>query len=324
MTEAADIVLAVYDGFELLDMSGPASVFQMADTICGGGAYRIVLTSSQGGDVAANSGIEVKTRACAEIPLSEATTVLAVGGASGPLDAARSDTGLLQFMQRAKRAGARCGSVCTGAFIVAAAGLADGRHTATHWRDAARLQSTYPEVSVDPKRLYICDQGIWSSAGIASGIDMALAMVEQDHGRAIMTRTAKRLVVYAHRPGTQTQFSSVLDTQSAVNDRFGALLAWITDHLDQPISVGDMARHAALSERSFYRQFATATGSTPSKFLEQARLDKAKQLLEAGAPVKSVPRAVGFRSESGFRTAFEARFRISPSQHRLLHGGRRG
>lgn len=320
MNDRQEIVLAVYDGFELLDMAGPASVFNMADKVCGGGAYSITLVSTQGGGITANSGITVETKPCAALDLDSRQTALVVGADEGPLGAAQADKDLLAFMKRAECQARRYGSVCTGAFVAASAGLMQGRPSATHWRDAGRLRRSFPEVQVDADRLYINDGRLWSSAGISSGVDMALAMVEQDHGPAIRSRVAKRLVVYAHRPGTQSQFSAVLQTQAAVDDRFADVVAWTVEHLAEPISVRDMAGRAGMSERSFYRRFSQAVGTTPSRFLENARLDKAKLLLEAGATVKSVPRQVGFQSESGFRNAFAARYKISPSHHRLMHG----
>ncbi|MEM8813049.1 MAG: helix-turn-helix domain-containing protein [Pseudomonadota bacterium] len=320
MSDRHIIVLVVYDGFELLDMSGPASVFNMADRICGGGAYEIALASVSGGGIASSCGVVVSTQKCARMRLSKAHSVFVVGGDGGAVAQAFADQGLLKFMQRASRSALRCGSVCTGAFIAAAAGIMDGRRVTTHWRDADNLVKRFSTVTVDPEKLYICDGNVWSSAGISSGIDMALALVEQDHGRSIMTRTAKRLVVYSHRPGNQTQFSSVLEVQSQVNDRFGGIIAWIMENLSEAIGVTDMARQAGMSERTFYRKFSKAVGTTPSKFLERARLDKAMQLLEAGASVKSIPAQIGFQSESGFRAAFEARFKTAPSHHRLMNG----
>ncbi|MEO1249306.1 MAG: helix-turn-helix domain-containing protein [Pseudomonadota bacterium] len=320
MTKRQEIVLAVYDGFELLDMAGPASVFNMADKVCGADGYRITLVSVRGGGITANSGVTVETKLCSTVRLGARDTVLVVGADEGPIDAAQIDDDLLAFMRRAESQAGRYGSVCTGAFVAAAAGLLEGRRSATHWRDANRLRQTFPNVQVDEDRLYINDGRLWSSAGISSGVDMALAMVEQDHGPAVRSRVAKRLVVYAHRPGTQSQFSAILETQAAVDDRFADVVAWTVEHLAEPIGVRDMAKRAGMSERSFYRRFAQAVGSTPARFLENARLDKAKQLLEAGAAVKTVPRQVGFQSESGFRAAFEARYRISPSHHRLMHG----
>lgn len=323
MAAQRHIVLVVYDGFELLDMSGPASVFHMADKVCGRNAYDIVVASAHGGRVACNSGIVVDTEALGGLRLTGRHTVLMVGADEDARLDALADTDLLAFMRRAETAAGRYGSVCTGAFIVAATGLLDGRSVATHWREADKLQQAHPDVNVDPDRLYIRDDKAWSSAGISSGVDMALAMVEEDFGPAVMSRVARRLVVYAHRPGTQAQFSALLETQSAVSDRFGALVAWIGETLDRPISVREMAAQAGMSERSFYRRFTAAVGTTPSKFLERLRLDRAKQLLESGAAVKSVPAQIGFQSESGFRAAFEARFQVSPSHHKRMHGGDR-
>ena len=319
MTEKRTIVLIVYEGFELLDMSGPVSVFHMAGKVCGG--YDVRIASTRGGAIEANSGVVVQSTALAEVQPSTRTTVLVVGADDAALAAAQSDAELLAFMRHAGSEAGRYGSVCTGAFITAAAGLLSGRSSTTHWREAERLKAAYPDVMVDAERLYVRDGKLWSSAGISSGIDMALAMVEQDHGRGVMTRVAKRLVLYAHRPGTQAQFSLVLRTQSAVADPFGDVIAWITERMREPITVRDMADQAGMSERTFYRKFTRATEMTPSRFLETLRLEKARSLLEAGAAVKAIPGQVGFLSESGFRAAFEARFKVSPSHYRLMHRG---
>lgn len=320
MENEQKIVLVVYEGFELLDMAGPASVFNMADKVCGGDAYRITLASVRGDQITSNSGISVQTRPFSTLCLGTPHTVLVVGADEGALNAAQADIDLLEFMKQARARAGRYGSVCTGAFVAAAAGLMEGRCATTHWRDANRLRQSFPTVQVDADRLYINEGRLWSSAGISSGLDMALAMVEQDHGPAIRSRVAKRLVVYAHRPGTQSQFSAILETQAAVDDRFADVMDWTVDHLAEPIGVCDMARRTGMSERSFYRRFAQAVGTTPSRFLENARLEKARQLLEAGASVKAVPAQVGFKSESGFRAAFEARYKVTPSHHRLMHG----
>jgi len=313
------IILVVYDGFELLDMAGPASVFRMATEYAGKSAYRITVASAAGGAIQSSCGVSVETQPYLSLTIDATTSVFTVGGTDEGLFSAMQDEGLLLFLRQVAQLAGRYGSICSGTFLLAAAGLLDGKKVSTHWRRAEQLQRQYPNILVCADQLYVRDGRVWSSAGIASGVDMALAIVEDDFGRSIMLKSAKRLVVYAHRPGSQRQFSAILQAQSHAVEPFAKVLAWVSENLGQDVGVSDMAEYAGMSERSFYRKFKTEVGMSPAKFLETLRLDAARQLLEAGAPIKVIPSEVGYASESGFRSAFEAKFKISPSQYKLMH-----
>lgn len=321
MLARSRILCVLYDGFELLDMAGPLSVFAAANAVCGALVYETRTLSPKGGKVGSYAGPEVDSDGLEAVAISRRDTVIVVGAEGRDLRRAMSDGALRVWLRSAARKAMRYGSVCTGAFVLAAAGLLDGRRAATHWGARRELSAKFPEVSVDPEALYVADGKLWTSAGVTTGIDMALSMVATDLGRDIATQVAKRLVVYAHRPGGQSQFSAMLDAQSHAGAAFANLLPWIDSHLDMPIRVADMAREAGMTERTFFRKFTKAVGTTPSKFLEKTRLSRARLLLEDGQAVKSVAAAVGFRSEAGFRTAFEAAYGVPPSLHRRMHGG---
>lgn len=319
MMKAHRILFLVYDGFELLDASGPAAVFSAANLLCGEVLYETELISPEGGHVVSGSGISVLTTPLNQVSVSGSCTLLVMGAVGSSLRLAMADKVITGWLVKASLASIRYGSVCTGAFILAEAGLLDGKRAATHWEGCKRLAQYYPSVKVEPDALYIVDEKVWTSAGATTGIDMALAMLEKDFKAPLAGQVAKRLVVYMHRPGNQSQFSSVLDAQITAGDRFSELIGWIHGQLDQPIRVEDMARQVSMSERTFYRKFTSHFGITPSKFLERARMEKARMLLEAKMPVKVVASAVGFRSEAGFRSAFCSQFAISPSIHALMH-----
>ena len=313
------VLILTFEGFALLDLSGPAAVFGVANTLSGESEYEVVVVSSTGGSVTSGSGVSVMTKPVRRIRVTERDTILTTGAEQRPLDKVLADDTVLEWLARGSKKSERYGSVCTGAFLLAAAGLLDGRRATTHWAGCQELANRHPAVSVEPDVIYIVEGKLWTSAGVTTGIDMALAMVEVDLGAHLKGQIAKRLIVPAHRPGNQTQYSSLLEAQNTTSDEFGDLVDWLQENLDKPIKVEDMARRMGMSERSFFRRFTHELGVSPARFLEDMRLDEAKQLLEAGVPVKRVAGAVGFRSESGFRTAFGSRFEISPSLHKRIH-----
>ena len=314
------VVFAVFDGFELLDLSGPASVFSTVDELLGDSVYPTRLVSSAGGAVRCWSGFELVTEPIEDLEPEAGDTVLVVGGFDKAVRAACKDERLLRALARVAPAVARIGSVCSGTFVLGRAGLVDGRTVTTHWEACDHLARAFPAARVESDALYVNDGRLWTSAGVSSGIDMALAMVEEDLGAAMKGRVAKMLVVYAHRPGHQAQFSALLDAQLRAGERFADVAGWIETHLDRPIRVEDLARVARMSERTFARRFATAVGTTPARFVEAVRLERARALLEADRPVKAVAIEVGYRSEAAFRSAFEKRYGIAPSMHRTMHG----
>lgn len=308
------IVLLVYDGFELLDLSGPSSVFNAANSVGGEPYYEILTVSTDGGLVTASCGIAVATKAIDRTLFKTcAATVLVVGSEGNHLIAAMRDQALLDFLKTAASNAERCGSVCSGAFLLAAAGLLDGKNAATHWAGCQHLKRWFPNVIVDEEALYVVDGPIWTSAGVTTGIDMALAMVGGDHGAHLKGKVARHLVVYSHRPGFQTQFSTILDAQIAGTDPFSDVLEWIDQNLHQSVRVAQLAMLAGMTERSFYRRFTETMGVSPARYLCLARLERARQLLAAGQPVKRVYAQVGFASEAAFRKAFKSHLGTTPA-----------
>ena len=314
------IIFVVFEDFQLLDMSGPAAVFHAASDFSSDQPYEIVITSSQGGPVRSSCGVEVASDALATISFGTRDTVLTVGGTEAGLRKAVSEADISTCLARSAEAVERIGSVCVGTFLFGAAGLLDGRRVCSHWRSCDLLGEMFPKAQVDADALYTRDGNLWSSAGVSSGIDMALAMLEADHGPDLKARVARSLVVYAHRPGLQAQFSEVLEAQARRDGRFSNLLDWIGLNLHTHLRGEDLADIAGMSHRSFLRHFQQSVGMTPSKYIEQLRLARAKELLASGTAVKAVPAHIGYRSEAAFRTAFERRFGLAPLEFSKLHG----
>lgn len=314
------IIFVVYEDFQLLDMSGPAAVFHAASDFRDGTPYEVKFASSKGGPVRSSCGAEVGTGALATFSIGPQDTVLAVGGTERGLRKAIADRDITAWLAQSARAAERVGSVCVGAFLLGAAGLLGGRRVCSHWRSCNLLETTFPDARVDPDALYSRDGNLWTSAGVSSGIDMALAMIEVDHGPDLKARIARVLVVYAHRPGLQSQFSEVLAAQSRRDGRFSDLLDWIGLNVHRPLRAEDLAERAGMSHRSFLRHFQNSIGLTPARYIEQLRLARAKELLESGVAVKAVPAHIGYRSEAAFRTAFERRFGLAPFEFSRLHG----
>lgn len=317
------IVFLAYEGFELLDLSGPSAVFSTANRLSRSALYEQIVVAPEGGGVVSSGGLPIAARPCAAQKFRATDTVLVMGAYREALVEAMRSAPLAAVLRRAAARAERYGSICAGTFLLASAGLLRGRRVATHWRGCAPLAAGYPETIVEADALYVVDDRLWTSAGATTGIDMALAMLERDHGSRLMAAVARYLVVYVHRPGHQSQFSSLLEAQTAADGAFAETIAWLERNLHAPLKVADMAARAGMSERSFQRKFVEATGVGPAKYLERLRLDQAKRYLEAGRPAKAVAGRVGYASESAFRNAFAARFGISPAHHqRMQRDGR--
>lgn len=319
------IVLLAYPGFELLDASGPASVFAGANRALREqgrpGFYAVEAVSTRGGPVESNSGVELDTRALTEMPPRGIDTLLVAGAEWEDLQKVIADPVVREWVPRCAGAASRFGSVCSGAFVLAALELLDGKRAATHWDACTGLAALHPAVAVDPESLYVTDGKVWTSAGVTTGIDMALAMVGQDLDAAIAGEVAKRLVLYARRPGYQSQFSPLLDAQAKADSPFADLIAWVQANLHRPLDVPALAERAGLSERSFYRKFVASTGDTPARFVETLRLDAARMLLSRGLSLKVIAARVGLSPTARLSEAFERRFGITPKLFRELHGG---
>ena len=317
------VAFIVYPGFELLDVSGPASVFNGANRALRQRGkpefYNVVIASAKGGAVDSSGGVALETRPIAELRPGQARTVLVVGAERESLMQAVADLTLRASLPRLFSEAERFGSVCTGGFVLAALGLLDGRRIATHWDSCTPFAKTYPKVTVDPEALYVIDGRLWTSAGVTTGIDMALAMVAHDLDATIAGEVAKRLVLYARRPGYQSQFSPVLKAQVKGDSPFADLISWMQSNLDLALDVPSLAARANMSERTFHRRFVAAIGITPARFVETARLDTARMLLSRGLSLKTVAAQVGLFPPARFAEAFERRFGIAPRLFRDMH-----
>ncbi|MFM9924573.1 GlxA family transcriptional regulator [Variovorax sp. H27-G14] len=289
--------------FQLLDMAGPLSVFQVAGEAGRnrrGPAYDIAVLSERGGRVACSGGIEVHTRTWRD---TQAATLIVPGGLGARKPGAATPA-LQQHLRVALDARRRVASVCTGAFLLAEAGLLDGRRVTTHWRHATRLQRDYPAVTVDSDRIFLRDGNVWSSAGITAGIDLALAMVEADLGADIAGKVAREMVVYHRRTGGQSQFSALQDL-APQSERMRAVLAYIGEHLTADLGIERLADVACVSPRQFMRAFKAETGQTPAKAVERIRAEVARAHIEGGdSSIEAVARLAGFEDPERMRRAF--------------------
>ncbi|WP_417449152.1 GlxA family transcriptional regulator [Kordiimonas sp.] len=312
------LVILCFDNGQILDVTGPAQVFASVNKAYGGLAYDIILASANGTSTRMCCGIALDTVPYTDIrgPIHS----FIVAGGDG-VRAAVADEALVAWVRETAKRAERVASVCSGAFLLAAAGLLDNRRAATHWNSARALARLYPKVKVDPDALYIADGPVWTSAGVTAGIDMSLAMVERDHGRSLAMEIARRLVVYARRPGYQSQFSALLEGQSKGTGLVAKATEWMASHIDGAITVADIANAAGMSERSFHRKFVAEMGVTPARYLERLRLDSARALLEQpDIPVKTVAASSGFGSSGRLIQVFEKRFGLTPGAYRKLHG----
>jgi transcriptional regulator GlxA family with amidase domain len=308
-----NIGFVVFPGFNLLDFAGPLAAFDNANQFTETTAYRCLPLSEHGGSVTSSSGVEVLTQAFNQ----DRFDTLLIAGGSGHVVTAQS-AALLAFLHRQNLQARRMASVCTGAFILAAAGLLDGKRATTHWYHAARLQQSYPRIRVDSNRIFIRDGAIWTSAGISAGIDLALAMVEEDLGNELAANVARQLVVYHRRPGGQSQYSLLLELNPS-SDRIRSALSYAREHLHQPLTVAVLAHAACLSERQFGRLFRAETGQTPAKVIEQLRVEAARMRIEEGnEALEPIARAVGFSDPERMRRAFIRVFGLSPQAIKRL------
>jgi transcriptional regulator GlxA family with amidase domain len=244
-----------------------------------------------------------------------AFSTLIVAGGEGVIAASRSAK-ILAFVRAAERRGVRIASVCSGAYVLAEAGLLDGRRATTHWRRTPHFLSTYPKVKLESDRIFVRDGEIWSSAGISAGIDLALAMVLDDFGEEVSRQTARQLVLYDRRSGGQSQFSSLLELK-APTGRFGPLLSWAREHLDAPLTVEHLAERAGMSSRHFTRAFVAETGTTPFKAVERLRIEVARQRVQSSSEaIERVAHSTGFRDPERMRRAFIRAFGQPPQSLR--------
>ncbi|MGI5489277.1 GlxA family transcriptional regulator [Microtetraspora malaysiensis] len=310
-----DVVLVIFDGFQLFDLAGPADVFATANLLLRADGYRLRVASVRAGAVPAHSGIDVVAQVSLDEVVEPVDTLLVAGGMSA-LSHLR-DRDLVGGIARLASSACRVASVCSGALLLAEAGLLDGRRATTHWLAADDLASRYPSIRVDADSIYIRDGDVWTSAGVSAGVDLALAMVAEDHGHRLARDIARGLVVYLHRPGGQSQFSVPLRALTPRSEPLRELQAFIDANPCADLSVPALARRAGMSARHFSRVFTAQTGVPPGRYVERSRADAARRLLETtDHPLDRVARECGLGSPETLYRVFRRHWRISPGDHR--------
>ena len=319
------IAMLLFDGCDLLDFAGPTGVFHSAarHLVRTGQAtellYLVEPLSIDGGGVRTLQNVIVETNRAPELSGGEYDTIMVTGGL---IDHRSCDPRLLDWLKRNHGKAPRVASVCCGAFILAGAGLLEGRRATTHWEDSAHLQESFGGTEVRPDSIYVQDGNVWTSAGITSGIDMALAMVEEDYGHALALLVARNLVVFIKRPGGQSQFSAPLQSQT-IEGPLSAILAWIVENPREDLRTEKLAERANMSLRNFFRAFEAATGTSPADWVEMARMEIAKRILEQGSErVEQIAFKSGFSGYEQMRKVFARRIGISPQQYRARFGQR--
>lgn len=312
MADTHHIAFVVVDGFQPLDLFGPLEAFAAANALAGA-AYDWRIAAVRPHPLVSESGVrlipDVSIPSIGDID----TLVLCGGRGARKLVVSASQR---QMLRRVASSARRTVSICTGAFVLAELGLVDGRRVTTHWRHARELRDRFPAVHVDADALFVRDETIWSSAGVTAGIDLALALIAEDHGSATAGTVARELVVYMRRAGDQAQFSEPLQAQSGGDSRLADLVEWAADHVAEPLTVEALAARAGMGTRHFSRVFRAAFDTSPARFIERLRLDKARVMLSSDAArIEEVARAAGFSSGDSFRRAFDRRFGLSPSQY---------
>jgi transcriptional regulator GlxA family with amidase domain len=318
--------ILAFPNVQLLDVCGPLQVFACANLQAQQQGlpvpYQMKVIAAQEQAVESSAGLGLQTWPLP--PASERSDTLIVAGGRG-VQTAASDTELVRWLHERACAARRVASVCSGAFLLAATGLLDGRRVVTHWHSCEALARRYPALRVDPDPIFINDHGFWTSAGVTAGIDLALALVEEDLGHAMALAVARDLVVFLKRPGGQSQFSATLSMQqaSAADDgRFADLHSWIIENLTSDLGVAALAARVGMSERSFVRHYRTQTGTTPAKAIEQLRVETARRLLEdSSQPIKRVAARCGFGSEETLRRSFLRALGVTPLAYRERFSG---
>lgn len=319
-TPTRKVVLVVYDGVQSLDVSGPYEVFAaasriaMLDATVDVAPYLLEVVGESEGFVQTDSGLRLGVDRGWRGLRGAVDTLLVAGGDPR---AAMQNAPLLEWLGRMQGRTRRIGSVCSGTFVLAEAGLLEGRRVATHWRAAEMFRQSYPEVELDADALFVRDRELATSAGVTAGIDMALALVEEDLGSEIALAVARELVVFLKRSGGQSQFSALLAAQGGAESPLGDLAEWIALHPDADLSVEALASKVAMSPRNFARVFLKETGTTPAKFVEKARVDAVRRgLARRDLPLESIARDCGFSNGEHMRRTFQRHLGVAPSDYR--------
>jgi transcriptional regulator GlxA family with amidase domain len=312
------VVLLAYDDMNLLDLCGPLQALATASKRRPDNEpalYETIVASADGGLITTSAGLPVATVSIATLDGVAIDTLIAPGGCKG--QQFNASPALVNWIAlRAPHVRRLC-SVCTGAFLLAAAGQLEGRRAATHWEWAERLRDSHPRIDVDADKIFVRDGSVWTSAGVSAGIDLTLALIEEDYGHQIAIETARQLVVFMKRTGGQSQFSVPLAAQSHEGGRFDELHAWVATHLHESLTVERLAEQAGMSARTFARTYATQSGRTPAKMVEAMRLEAACRALEKTAlPLKTIAANTGYVEEQNLRRVFQRQLGVSPGQYR--------
>lgn len=317
-TKLREVVILVYKGTVGLDVMGPAQVFHKARGADGQQLYSIVFASPDGGKVALDCGVEIVTCRLYDVDIDTVDTLLIPGADDG--FAMLGDVRLLAWLRTAQARVRRIGSICIGAFLLAEAGLLDGGKAVTHWRWCDRLRTRFPTVEVLPDQIYVQCDNIWTSAGVTTGIDMSLAMVEADHGRAVALEIARALVVFLRRPGSQSQFSEPL--QLANRDQtgtFDALHSWIIDKIADRLDIEMLSTRMGMSPRNFARLYRKHVGDTPANVVRKLRLERARHMLEnTSQRITVIAHQCGFGDVETMRRSFHRELGIAPEDYREM------
>jgi transcriptional regulator GlxA family with amidase domain len=310
-----DVLFVVFPDHQGLDLVGPVEVFAQANTQVGQPAYRIQLAAMAPGPVATSSGLSIHVPLALDEVRGPVDTLVVVGGQG--TRAAATEPEVLDEVTRLARTARRVTSVCSGAFVLAAAGLLDGRRATTHWTVCDLLAELFPSVSVDPDPIFVRDGEVYTSAGVTAGMDLSLALVEDDLGRDVALAVARQLVLFLRRPANQSQFSAPLAAQMAERDGLRDAQQHVVEHPDSDCSVAALARIATMSERHFARCFTDEVGVTPARFVERVRVETARRLLEdTDDGVEAIAQRAGFGTAETMRRTFLRALRATPTEYR--------
>jgi len=308
-------------GDALIDVVGPFQIFTQASREGGGaygkdlGRYAVSVLSCARGSTHSRGGVGLRGTSPALSFKSQIDTLIVAG--SDMVRDTKPDRRLVQWVAHSGSHVRRLASVCSGAFLLAEAGLLDGKRVTTHWRYGALLAARYPQLRVDPDPIYIRDGNVYTSAGMTAGMDLALALVEEDFGGDVALSVARSMVLYMHRPGGQSQFSAALRRQAPATSPIGRAQHWVSEHVDEQFPLERLAEVAGMSPRNFARVFVREAGVTPARYVEEMRLEEARRRLERSAdPVETVAAASGFGSVDSLQRSFQSAFRITPTEYR--------
>ncbi|MSO40876.1 MAG: GlxA family transcriptional regulator [Solirubrobacterales bacterium] len=312
--DARRVVIVAFPGIQTLDVTGPMEVFWLAGQIARE-PYEVEVVAREPGPIVTGSGLRIEPHRTLRGTRGPIDTLLVAGGTG--VREAENDEALIRWLRSAAKRSRRVTSVCSGAFLLARAGLLDGRRATTHWSSCELLQRRYPSVEVDSDAIFVRDGDVWTSAGVTSGMDLALALVEEDLGRATALEVARWLVLFVKRPGGQSQFSVQLSAQAAESEPLRDLQSWVGDNLDADLSVEALAGRTAMSPRNFARVFRRELGITPAAYVEAVRVERAQSELEGSrAPIDSIARRCGFGSPETMRRAFQRRLGVGLGDYR--------